>query len=183
LDSILDQFVCRVEFAVISVRRMQLFLIVGNLAALGCAVAALGVASLMPLPAVPDSRELALPSASVTTPASVTKPVQVADWEPYWQTPLRRPLVDPLATPTVTAAPAPKPPPRPKLNVRVIGTILEHGAAIALLQVGTSDVQLRKAGEAVEGVADCQVLEIAAKTVKLRHVDHEVTLELLPDRP
>jgi hypothetical protein len=132
-----------------------------------------------PLGRAPTVMALADPQTDSVPTITGSQRLPLTAWEPYWNIPLRRPLQDPEVKPTAVAIH--KAVPRPRLNMRLVGTIVEAGQATALLQVGASDVQLRKIGEIVEGVADCRVVEVSAELVRLRHFDQDVVLELRPE--
>jgi len=111
--------------------------------------------------------------AAGTTAVESPRPELVA-FEPYWERPLRRPLFDP--PPVVETPPAPPPP--PPLNLRLVGTILEPGRAVAVLANAAGKIEMKAVGQSTGDPGQpAEILEVHRERVVVRYAGE--TRELL----
>jgi len=97
--------------------------------------------------------------------------------------PLRTPLYDPPAKPQPppepTKPPAPQPKPAPKLNLTLVGTIIEADQSLAIIADATGQFDVKGVGEALEiSPAGIVIAEIEAEWVKLKYRGQSAQLQL-----
>jgi len=121
--------------------------------------------------------------------AAETTTIATADFDALWDRPLRRPLYDPPPPPQPAPVvkrpkPAPRkteprPSPPPKLDMRLVGTILESGRSMAIVADAAGKIDLKGAGETLdlepEGV---RVESINAESVTVSHNGREQMLKI-----
>lgn len=94
-----------------------------------------------------------------------------------WDADLRRPLFDP---PPVTVAKPPSPPPPPPLTIRLVGTVVEPDRALGLFVTAGGKVEMKGAGQVVDGA---KIISVNERGAIVLHHGRQVALTLEAEKP
>lgn len=103
-----------------------------------------GFTSVPVMPERSNARPFAASDSKAKSPQT-TVTLEIADFEPHWQTPLRQQLFDPPPSPPPVVE---KPPPRP-IAAKLLATMIEQEQSTAMLQLASGDVVFRKVGDPI----------------------------------
>lgn len=113
-------------------------------------------------------------SKNHSTRMSVPRP-ELAQFEPFWDRPLRSPLFDP---PVVVETPPPPPPP-PPLTIRLVGTVVEPGRALAILVNAAGKIEMKAVGQTTGDPAQpAEILAVERDHVSVRYAGETRELAL-----
>ena len=148
-------------------RKQRQLLWVGNLILGASVLLAVYWLAIRPVPVQAPSPGKSQNVPGVSAGAANSKPLTA--YSSVWQRDLRKPLFDEATTTAAVSAP------KTRLNVTLMGTVVDPGYSYALLRSGSGQTKLVEIGQVIDGA---ELTEVNADTVTMKFGGETVTLQI-----